>query len=215
MPIFLVSTVPEAHAPGTGWIDVDFTKAMCIAWNWDDLLQDASAPEENLTVADGFYEGGRNCADSLKDYISSFDGADRENTILFITGHSLGAATANVVGRLSREYAKTESNTDDVVPTVPYRIPPHYFSKIGTEHLFDRGAMGQDQRLRFERAYHYFRGMSFEEDRDLLGLGFRKTDNVIYEKLKNHLCHTYMSFILSELSDEEMSHYMRCNEHHI
>ena len=33
-------TVPEAHAPGTGWIDVDFTKAMCIAWNWDDLLQD-------------------------------------------------------------------------------------------------------------------------------------------------------------------------------
>ena len=124
-------TVPEAHAPGTGWIDVDFSKAMCIAWNWDDLLQDASAPEENLTVADGFYEGGRNCADSLKDYISSFDGADRENTILFITGYSLGAATANVVGRLSREYAKAESNTDDVVPTVPYRIPPHYFSKIG------------------------------------------------------------------------------------
>ena len=317
----------ETHETGTAWISVDFTKAMRIAWNWDDLLQDAISSEANLnlvmaglvlsnevemaarkgeavlrqlgfdkiqsdyyrlstetrneisnpartfgykllekdgkqfhvicavfkgtttlpdtitdikSIVDGFYEGGRNCADSLKQYISSFDGATRENTILFITGHSLGAATANVVGRLSREFAKDESNfvysfaspnyetegewndgksypnfhyytnIDDVVPTVPPRIPPHYFSKIGKEHLFNRNAMEKNQKLRFERAYRYFRNMTFEEDKDLLGLGFRKKKKAAYETLKNHLCHTYMSFILSELSDDEIDKYLGC-----
>ncbi|MBR2529207.1 MAG: hypothetical protein IKE58_12155 [Blautia sp.] len=37
------------------------------------------------------------------------DNRTGENTILFITGHSLGAATANVVGRLSRKFAKDEA----------------------------------------------------------------------------------------------------------
>lgn len=318
-------TVPEAHAPGVQWIGVDFTKAMRIAWNWDDLLQDATAPEANLNLAmaglvlsnevelaarkgeavlrqlgfgeirseyyllstetrnaisnpartfghklltkdgkdfhvvcavfkgtttladtitdiksiiDGFYEGGKSCADSLGKYIRSFEGATKDNTILFITGHSLGAATANVVGRLSREFAKDEANfvysfaspnyetdgewndgkdypnfhyytnNDDVVPTVPPRIPPHYFSKIGKEHLFNRAALEENQRQRFIRAYRYFRNVTFEEDKDLLGLGFRKNENAGYETLKNHLCHTYMSFILSELSDEEMDNYL-------
>ena len=189
--------VPEAHAPGVQWIQVEFTKGMRIAWNWDDLLQNAAAPEPNLNLAmaglvlsndvelaarkgeavlrqlgfdeirseyyrfstetrneiskpartfghkllekdgkqyhvicavfkgtttlpdtitdiksivDGFYDGGRSCADSLKAYIDSFEGAGKDNTILFITGHSLGAATANVVGRLSREFARDEHN---------------------------------------------------------------------------------------------------------
>lgn len=317
--------VPEAHAPGSKWIGVDFTKAMRIAWNWNDLLQDATAPGPNLnltiaglvlsnevelaarrgeavlrqlgfdgirseyyllstetrneiskpartfghklltkdgkeyhafcavfkgtttladtitdikSVIDGFYEGGRNCADSLKAYINSFEGAEKDNTILFITGHSLGAATANVVGRLSRELANEEAtfvysfaspnyetagewnngqsypnfhyytNIDDVVPTVPPRIPPYYFSKIGKEHLFNRAALDENQRQRFVRAYTYFRNTTFEEDKDLLGLGFRKKENAGFETLKNHLCHTYMSFILSELSDEELDHYL-------
>ena len=318
-------TVAEAHAPGVSWIDVDFTKTMRIAWNWDDLLQEATAPEANLNLAiaglvlsnevelaarkgeavlrqlgfgeirseyyrlstetrneisnpartfghkllekdgkqyhaicavfkgtttlpdaitdiksviDGFYDGGANCADSLRKYINSFEGASKDNTILFITGHSLGAATANVVGRLSREFAYDESNfvysfaspnyetdgewndgkeypnfhyytnIDDVVPTVPPRIPPHFFSKIGKEHLFNRGALEQNQRMRFARAYRYFRDMTFEEDKDLLGLRKKKKENAGYETLKNHLCHTYMSFILSELSDEEISNYL-------
>ena len=50
--------------------------------------------------------------------------------------------------------------------------------------------------------YNYFRGMTYEEDKDLLGLGFRKKEDAGYEALKNHMCHTYMSFILSGLSDE-------------
>lgn len=318
-------TVNEAHASGVTWVSVDFTKAMRIAWNWEDLLGDATAPEANLnltmaglvlsnevelaarkgeavlrqlgfdeirseyyalstetrnevsnpartfghkllekdgkqyhaicavfkgtttlpdaitdikSVIDGFYEGGKNCADSLGKYISSFEGASKDNTILFITGHSLGAATANVVGRLSREFAndnanfvysfaspnyETEgewndgktypnfhyyTNIDDVVPTVPPRIPPYYFSHIGKEHLFNRAALDENQRQRFARAYRYFRNMTFEEDKDLLGLEVRRKENAGYETLKNHLCHTYMSFILSELSDEEIGNYL-------
>ncbi len=184
------------------------------------------------------YEGGKNCADSLGRYISGFEGANRDNTILFITGHSLGAATANVVGRLSRKYAndsacfvyafaspnyETEgewndgksypnfhyfTNIDDAVPFVPPRIPPYYFSHIGKEHLFNFNALEQNQKARFQRAYTYFRNVTFEEDRDLLGLGLKKTESMGWKALKNHLCHTYMSFILSELTDEEMSHFI-------
>lgn len=318
-------TVAEAHAPGVKWLDVEFTRAMRIPWNWDDLLGDATAPEANLnltlaglvlsndvelaarkgeavlrqlgfdeivseyyllstqtrnevsnpartfghkllekdgkqwhaicavfkgtttipdcitdikSVADGFYEGGKNCADSLGAYISGFEGANKDNTILFITGHSLGAATANVVGRLSRRYAndaacfvysfaspnfETEgewndgksypnfhyyTNIDDAVPVVPPRIPPYYFSHIGKEHLFNFSALESNRKARFQRAYTYFRNVAFEEDRDLLGLGMKKTESMGWKALKNHLCHTYMSFILSELTDEEMSNYI-------
>lgn len=318
-------TVKEAHADGVNWLQVEFTNDMRIAWNWNDLLQDATAEEANLNLAmaglvlsndvelaarkgeavlrqmgfdeirseyyrfstetrneinnpartfghkllekdgrqyhvicavfkgtttlpdaitdiksvvDGFYEGGRNCADSLKAYIESFEGAEKDNTILFITGHSLGAATANVVGRLSRDLANDESNfvysfaspnyetagewndgksypnfhyytnKDDVVPVVPPRIPPHFFSKIGKEHLFNYGALDKNQKQRFLRAYTYFRNMTFEEDKDLLGLGLKQTESLGYKALKNHLCHTYMSFILSELSDQEINNYL-------
>lgn len=318
-------TVPEAHVPGVQWLQVVFMGDMRIAWNWDDLLQNATTAGENLNLAmaglvlsndvefaahngeavlrqlgfgeikseyyplstetrnkisdpartfghkvldkdgveyhvfcavfkgtttlpdaitdiesvlDGFYTGGRHCADSLKAYIDSFEGACRDNTILFITGHSLGASTANVVGRLSREFANDEAsfvytfaspnyetegewndgksypnfhyytNVDDVVPLVPLRIPPTFFSKIGEEHLFNYGAMEENQKERFNRAYRHFRNMTFEEDKDLLGLDIKKKESVEYEKLKNHLCHTYMSFVLSELSDEEIDNYL-------
>lgn len=318
-------TPAEAVAEGVQWHQVGFVKGMRIAWNWEDLLQDATEAEENLNLAmaglvlsnevevaavrgeavlrelgfdgirsehyrfstetrneiskpartfghrtvekdgktfhvicavfkgtttlpdtitdlksviDGFYEGGRSCADSLKEYIGLFEGADRDNTILFITGHSLGAATANVVGRLSREFARdgqtfvysfaspnyeTEgewndgksypnfryfTNRDDVVPKVPPRIPPHFFSKIGKEHAFHYASLDEDRKVRFLRAYRYFRDTTFEEDRDLLGLGLRETESLGYEALKNHLCHTYMSFLLSELTDEAISRYI-------
>ncbi len=318
-------TVPEAHVPGVQWLPVRFLRGMRIAWNWEDLLQDATAAEENtnlamaglvlsndveffarqgetvlrqlgfdeivsehyllstktrneiskparsfghkrleedgktyhvicavfkgtttlpdavtdaISIVDGFYEGGLNCADSLKEYISAFDGIRKDNTILFITGHSLGAATANVVGRLSREFADDErrlvysfaspnyetegewndgktypnfhyfTNIDDVVPLVPPRISPHYFSKIGKEHVFSYGAMESNQKERFLRAYRYFRGTTFEEDKDLLGLSMRETESLGYKALKNHLCHTYMSFLLSELTDREIDQYL-------
>lgn len=317
--------VPEAHARGVQWLEVAFLGGMRIAWNWNDLLQDATKAGENLNLAmaglvlsndveftahrgetvmrqlgfdeikseyyllstetknkisdparsfghkllkkkgktyhvfcavfkgtttledsitdvkavlDGFYAGGRNCADSLKEYIDSFEGAEKENTILFITGHSLGAATANVVGRLSRTFARDEAcfvytfaspnyetdgewndgksypnfhyytNADDIVPLVPLRLPPRYFSKIGKETLFRYDAMELNQKLRFQRAYQYFRHLTFEEDTDLLGLGLKETESLGFKALKNHLCHTYMSFILSRLTDKEMDQYL-------
>ena len=318
-------TPAEAAEEGVQWFQVGFVKGMRIAWNWDDLLQDATAAEENLNLAmaglvmsnevefaavrgeavlrtlgferirsdhyrfstetrneiskpartfghkavkkdgkafhvicavfkgtttlpdtitdiksviDGFQEGGRSCADSLKEYIGQFEDADRDNTVLFITGHSLGAATANVVGRLSREFARDDrtfvysfaspnyetegewndekvypnfhyfTNRDDVVPKVPPRIPPHFFSKIGKEHAFHYGSLEEDQKARFLRVYRYFRDMSFEEDVDLLGLSLRETESLGYAALKNHLCHTYMSFLLSELTDEAIDRYI-------
>ncbi len=190
------------------------------------------------SVHDGFYKGGLNCALSLAEYVKGIEGATRDNTILFITGHSLGASTANVVGRLSGSLAKDEAkfvytfaspnyetegeaydgnsylnfrsytNEHDVVPKVPLNIPPHCFSKIGTEHLFNYDRLDEDQMRRFLKVYEYFRGISFEEDTELTGLGLKETESVSFKVLKNHLAHTYMSFILSELTDEEIDAYL-------
>ena len=194
------------------------------------------------SVVDGFYEGGRSCAESLKEYMDGFDGARKDNSILFITGHSLGASTANVAGRISRAFVQEESlfvytfaspnyetkgeekdgktcpnfhyytNLDDIVPKVPSTIPPFYFTKIGTEHRFRYSSMSEAQKQRFLRAYRYFRHMTFEEDTDLLGLGLKKTENIEYKALKNHLCHTYMSFLLSELKEEELDQFIPFTE---
>ena len=190
------------------------------------------------SILDGFYMGGLSCAESLKEYMDSFEGAEKDNSILFITGHSLGASTANVVGRISRGFVndnalfvysfaspnyETEgewnngksypnfhyfTNADDVVPRVPHRLSPHYFSKIGVEHRFLYGAMEKEQREKFNRAYRHFRHMTFEEDKDLLGLGLKETESLEYMALKNHMCHTYMSFVLSELSNEKIDQYL-------
>ena len=318
-------TPAEAGAEGVRWVRTGFVKDMRIAWNWDDLLQDAMTAGENLNLAmaglvmsneveiaaargeavlrelgfgdirsehylfstktrnevskpartfghravekdgktyhvfcavfkgtttlpdtitdvksviDGFYDGGRDGAVSLKEYVREFEGADRDNTVLFITGHSLGASTANVTGRLCRNFAREEAtfvysfaspnyetagewlsakrfanfhyytNRDDVVPKVPPKMPPRFFSKIGLEHLYHYASMGPDQLARFNRAYRYFRGVSFEEDKDLLGLSRREKDDPGYNALKNHLCHTYMAFMLSELTDEAIGCYI-------
>ena len=190
------------------------------------------------SVGDGFYLGGCRCAQSLKEYIGSIEGADRDNTILFITGHSLGASTANVVGRLCGELAKDEAkfvytfaspnyetegeaddgkaypnfryftNMDDIVPTVPPRIPPKYFSKIGVEHLYSFYTLEEEQKERFLLLYQYFRRIPFEDDNNLLGTGLREGESLGYKALKNHLCHTYMSFLLSGVQDEELEKYL-------
>ena len=315
----------KAKHEETEWYPVEFIKPMRIAWDWNDLMQDAAAAGENRNLAvaglvmsfgveqsarkgeavlrqlgfdgirseyyllstktrneiskpartfghkllkkkgkdyhvicavfkgtttlpdaitdiksviDGFYDGGKNCADSLKKYMDSFEGAGPDNTVLFITGHSLGASTANVVGRIARGFVNESNlfvytfaspnyetdgewdngqsypnfryftNADDVVPLVPHRIPPHFFSKIGIEHRFLFGAMEEAQRERFERVYRYFRNVNFEEDKDLIGLALREDENLGHKALKNHMCHTYMAFLLSELTDEEIDRYL-------
>lgn len=182
------------------------------------------------SVKDGFFEAGKNCADSLAAYVQGIEGATDANTVLFITGHSLGAATANVVGRLTKDIAedsmrfvytyaspnyecgddaqsgyafpnfRTFTNAEDAVPTVPPNFP-----KIGIEYTYNRSELDDAQRATFEAAYEYFRGVAFDDDNDPVGFGVtRIADAALAEVLRNHLAATYMSFILSELSDEQM-----------
>ncbi len=181
------------------------------------------------SVKDGFFEAGKNCADALAEYARSIEGATDTNTILFITGHSLGAAVANVVGRLTKDIAEDEqrfvytyaspnyecgedaksgygfpnfrtfTNKADAVPTVPPNFP-----KIGIEYTYDLEALDESQRAKFDAAYEYFRGVAFEDDDDPIGFGVtRISDPALAEVLKNHLLATYLSFMVSELSDEE------------
>ena len=101
------------------------------------------------------------------------------------------------------------TNADDVVPKVQPRLSPHYFSKIGRERLFHYETLDNDEKARFLRVYGYFRnGLTFEEDTDLPGLGLWENEIPGYKALKNHLLHTYMSFILFELSDSEIDRYL-------
>ena len=186
------------------------------------------------SVEDGFLEAGQNCAESLAAYVDGIEGATSENTILFICGHSLGAATANVVGRLTSDIAgdsrrfvytfaspnyecagedqldyqfpnfRTFTNAADIVPMVP----PN-FHKIGLEYTYDINALSEEQRAKFDRVYTYLRGVAFEEDDDPVGLGITKVDDEAFTRgLKNHLAATYMSFILSELDDEVISYHI-------
>lgn len=190
----------------------------------DDAITDVKS------VGDGFLEAGENCAAALAEYVRGIEGATDTNTVLFICGHSLGAAVANVVGRLTRGIAeddmrfvytcaspnyecgddatsgyafpnfRTFTNVDDAVPTVP----PTY-TKIGIEYTYDIKALDADQRARFDAAYHYFRGVPFDQDSDPIGLGITRIDDpALAEVLKNHLLATYMSLIISELSDDQM-----------
>ena len=200
---------------------------VCATFKGTTTIEDAITDVK--AVNDGFFEAGKNCAGSLADYVHGIEGATDANTVLFITGHSLGAATANVVGRLTKDLAedhmrfvytyaspnyecgedaksgyqfpnfRTFTNVDDAVPTVPPTFP-----KLGIEYTYDRNALGDAQLQKFEAAYEYFRGVAFEDDDDPVGFGVtRISDSALAQVLKNHLAATYMSFIVSELSDEE------------
>lgn len=91
---------------------------------------------------------------------------------------------------------------------MPPSVPPKFFSKIGWEQLYEIETMDPDRKKRFERVYDFFRGRTFEEDTDLLGTGLKESESLGFKALKNHLCHTYMSFVLSDLPDEEIVKYL-------
>ncbi len=175
----------------------------------------SDAVTDMLSISDGFYQAGANCADDLADYMAVMDGITEDNTILFITGHSLGASTANVLGLLAQErglvresanfvytYASPKYKTGSVETggdehmnfrtfsnkddIVPV-VPPNY-AKTGVERIFDYSELEPEQKSRFDRVYGYFRNVSYEKDRDL----------------NSHMLHTYLSFYLSELPDREI-----------
>ena len=135
------------------------------------------------SVNDGFLAAGKRCANALSAYVQGIEGATNANTTLFITGHSLGGAIANVVGRLTKDIAeddqrfvytyaspnyecgddgksgyvfpnfRTFTNVADIVPEMPEGL-----TKIGIEYTYDREALDARQRARFDESYQYFRG---------------------------------------------------------
>lgn len=176
------------------------------------------------SVKDGFLDAGKNCLESLKNYQSSLNGATKENTILFITGHSLGASTAAVLSCLADEVAYKSAthtytfatpnyntmeicatdynnmyqytNLDDVVPKVPIN-----FKKVGNEKFYDYKTLSSAERNRFDRVYEYFRKKTYSEDGD-------KITADLIGRLRNHMAFTYMCFMLSEKSDAEIDSYI-------
>ncbi len=154
----------------------------------EDAISDAKSE------LDGFCDAGNAGVEKLKAYIAS-QGLTKENTTLFITGHSYGAANASLVGILSRDLAEADSifcypfatpnynrhgltgdgmkmfsfdSNEDVVPQVP--IGPN-LDKTGVDIKLDRLdiQLNQPERYkRFLRLYKYFRGRDFEEDYDFM-----------------------------------------------
>jgi len=154
----------------------------------EDVISDLEAE------AFGFHRAGINATDELRSYVES-QGLTKENTILFITGHSYGAATTSLVTIMSADIAERDSifgysfatpnynrhgltgedmkmfsfdSTEDLVPQVP--VGPG-LDKTGVCVKYDR----QDYELndparydRFLRLYRYFREKSYDEDSDFL-----------------------------------------------
>ena len=71
-----------------------------------DFISDAKAEPG------GFHDAGINATNELRAYCKS-QGLTKENTILFITGHSYGAACASLVGISSRDLAEPECIFDN------------------------------------------------------------------------------------------------------
>ena len=184
----------------------------------DDAITDARA------AVDGFSEAGENCEKSLDEYVKGISGATKENTILFITGHSLGAATANVVGLLcddlvvdgskfvytyaSPNYKVTAAgttkdnydnfirftNADDSVPLVPPVSDLLHYNHVGREVYYNLTGLDADTKAKFDKVYKYMRDQTYEADS---------------LKIKDHMGDTYMSFILSEsLTDSQIDEYL-------
>ena len=162
------------------------------------VLRGSSSNEDVISDIDaeprGFLKAGINAVVELKAYLSSV-GLTKENTILFITGHSYGASSASLVGILSTDLAERDSifcysfatpnysrngltgegmkmfcfaSNEDVVPQVP--VGPG-LDKTGAVCAYDRLDMKLNDPKRYERfeqLYKCFRGKYFDDDSDFL-----------------------------------------------
>ena len=170
-------------------------------------LEDAVSDLKSQLV-DGFYEAGTVCVNMLSEYIES-QKLTKENTTLFITGHSYGAANASLTGLLSTELAERDSifcypfatpnyyrdgrtglgmkmfsfdSSEDIVPQLPVGDD---LDKAGVEIIYDRVDMQMkqpEQYQRFERLYKYFRHRNYDEDFDFMPEMF--TGNRFEEKIR-------------------------------
>ena len=157
--------------------------------SYADVLSDIKSQ-----IDDGFYDAGTEASDKLREYVHS-QNLTKENTTLFITGHSYGAANASLVGIMSTDLAECDSifcypiaapnyyrdgltgngmkmftfvNTEDIVPQVPVGLT---LDKTGTALIFDRLDIKRnhpEQYQRFLRVYRYFRHRDYDKDYDFM-----------------------------------------------
>ena len=153
-----------------------------------DFISDAKAEPG------GFHDAGINATNELRAYCKS-QKLTKENTILFITGHSYGAACASLVGISSTDLAERNcifcypfatpnyirngltgedikmfsfDSNEDIVPQVP--VGPN-LDKTGVDIKYDRLDLKlnhPEQYARFLKLYEHFRDRDFEEDTDFL-----------------------------------------------
>ena len=180
----------------------------------EDAISDAKSE------LDGFCDAGNAGVEKLRAYINS-QGLTKENTTLFITGHSYGAANASLVGILSRDLAEPDSifcypfatpnynrhgltgdgmkmfsfdSNEDVVPQVP--IGPN-LDKTGVDIKYDRLdiQLNQPERYkRFLRLYKYFRGRDFEEDYDFMPDAYSGNRTPVKIQVNNKIIRNHMPY---------------------
>ena len=156
--------------------------------SFEDFISDAKAEPG------GFHQAGVNATNELRAYCQS-QGLTKENTILFITGHSYGASCASLVGISSTDLAEKDSifcysyatpnyirngltgdgmkmfsfnSNEDVVPQVP--VGPN-LDKTGKVIWYDRTDLKlrhPEQYDRFLKLYKHFREADYDEDTDFL-----------------------------------------------
>ena len=168
----------------------------------------------------GFHKAGINAANELRSYVKS-QGLTKENTILFITGHSYGAATASLVTIMSADIAERDSifgysfatpnyirhgltgngmkmfsfdSNEDVVPQVP--VGPG-LDKTGVCLKYDR----LDYKLndparyaRFLRLYKYFREKDYEADSDFMPDEYSGNRGVVKIPVNNVIVRNHMPY---------------------
>ena len=153
-----------------------------------DFISDAKAE------LGGFHQAGINATNELRAYCSS-QKLTKENTILFIAGHSYGASSASLVGIMSTDLAERDSifcysyatpnyirngltgegmkmfsfnSNEDIVPQVP--VGPG-LDKTGGVIQYDRLDLKlnhPEQYARFLKLYQHFRDCDYESDTDFL-----------------------------------------------
>ena len=142
----------------------------------------------------GFVKAGVNATNELRSYVKA-QGLTKENTILFITGHSYGAATTSLVTIMSTDLAERDSifgysfatpnyqrngltgngmkmfsfdSNEDVMPQVP--VGPG-LDKTGVCVKYDRLDYKLNDPKRYERflkLYKYFRENDYDADSDFM-----------------------------------------------
>lgn len=168
----------------------------------------------------GFLKAGINAANELRAYVNA-QGLKKEDTILFITGHSYGAATASLVTIMSADIAERDSifgysfatpnyirngltaegmklfsfdSNEDVVPQVP--VGPG-LDKTGVCIKYDRLDMKLNNPARYERflnLYRYFRNADYEADRDFMPDEYSGNRTVIKIQVNNPIVRNHMPY---------------------